>query len=130
MPWAASEKRGQQGEGGDSASLLCSGESPPGVLRPALEPSAQQRHGPVGEGPEEVTKMIRGLKCLFYEERLRELGLFSLEKGRLQGDLIAVFQYLKGAYRKDGENLFSKVCCDRTRNNDFNGFKLREGRFR
>ena len=37
------------------------------------------------------------------------------------------FQYLKGAYRKDGENLFSRACCDRTRSN---GFKLREGRFR
>jgi len=37
------------------------------------------------------------------------------------------FQYVKGAYRKDGKNLFSKACCDRTRNN---GFKLREGRFR
>jgi len=37
------------------------------------------------------------------------------------------FQFLKGAYRKDGENLFSKACCDRTRSN---GFKLREGGFR
>jgi len=50
------KKSGQQVEGGDSAPLLCSGQTPPGVLRPALEPSAQDRHGPVGAGPEEGQK--------------------------------------------------------------------------
>ncbi|KFV89124.1 hypothetical protein N327_12798, partial [Fulmarus glacialis] len=72
-------------------------------------------------------KMIRGLGHLSYEERLRELGLFSLEKKRLQGHLIAAFQYLKGAYKKAGEGHFTRACSDRTRGN---GFKLKEGRFR
>ncbi|GAB0186055.1 hypothetical protein GRJ2_001070800 [Grus japonensis] len=71
-----------------------------------------------------ATKMIRELEHLSYEDRLRELGLFSLEKRRLWGDFIAAFQSLKrptGKLEKD-----CLQCSNRTRGN---GFKLKEGGF-
>lgn len=72
-------------------------------------------------------KMMRGLEHLSYKDRLRELGLSSLEKRRLQGDLIAAFQYLKVTYKKAGEELFRRAGSDRTRGC---GVKLKDGRFR
>ena len=70
-----------------------------------------------------ATKMIQGMEHLSYEDRLRKLMLFNLRKRRLQRHQIAAFQYLKGSYRKEGNRIFSRVCCDRTRGN---GFKLKE----
>ena len=89
------QQRGQQVKGGDSAPLLHSGETPPGVLCPALEPSAQDRHGPVGAGPEEATAMVRGLEPLSYEERLR-VGAVQPGEEKAPGRPYSSLPVLKG----------------------------------
>ena len=74
-----------------------------------------------------ATRIEKGLENQNYDEKMREMRLFSLGKRRLRGDLTTLFQYLKGVYSESGVGLFSLVTGDKTRGN---GLKLRQGKFR
>jgi len=127
VSWAAPKEAWPEGQGGGPAPLLC-------AVRPHLEhcvqnveSSVQERHRPVGVHPEQGHRNDPRDGTPLLQDRLRELGLCSMEKGRLRGELRVACQCLKGSNRKEGYSLFSRVCGDRTRGN---GFKLKEERFR
>jgi len=77
--------------------------------------------------PEEGTKLVKGLEGVSYDVRRRTLGLSSLEKRRLRGDLIALYGFLRRGNGDGGTELFPLVSTDRTHGN---GSKLLQGRFR
>jgi len=117
-PGLHQEHCGQQGMRDDSTPLLCSGETSL-VLLPALEPSAQEGHGTCWSrsrgGPE---KWSEGWNTSPIRKAERG-GVVQPGEEKAGMRPCCRLRYLKGAYRKDGDNLFSKACFDRTSSNGF-----------
>ena len=68
-----------------------------------------------------ATHMIQGLEGRPYEERMRDLGLFSLEKRRLRWDLVAVYNFIRWVHQDLGGHLFTRTPQGKTR---FNGHNI------
>ena len=62
-----------------------------------------------------ATGLISGLARLSYEERLKETGLYTLERRQLRGDMIEMFQIMKDSDKISEDELFNRVDSDRTR---------------
>ena len=113
-PGLHQEKRGQQGEGGDSAPLLCSGETPCGVLRPPLKPSAQERHRPVGAGPEKGHKNDQRDGTPLLGGKAERGGAIQPGEEKPPGRPYSSLPVPERAYKKAGEGLFTRAGSDRT----------------
>jgi len=80
----------------------------------------------MGHIQRKATRLMKDLRSKYCEKWLRELGSFSQEKSRLRGDLITLYNYLKGGCSEAGIGLFSQLTRNRMRGN---GLKFCQGRF-
>ncbi|KAF7242764.1 Protein O-mannosyl-transferase TMTC1, partial [Varanus komodoensis] len=112
---------GREGEGApipeDTTEDLDYNPTSPGILCPVLGTKFKKDAEKLERVQRRATKMVQGLETLPCEERLRELGVFSLEKKRLRGDMISLYKYLKGCHKEEGQDIFLLMPDWRTWNN-------------
>ena len=72
-------------------------------------------------------KMLPGSECMVYDQRLRELGLYTLERRRMRGDLIDVYKILRGINRVDSQRILPRTPLLVTRGH---AFQVRGGKFK
>lgn len=81
--------------------LLSSGKILAAALSPALQGTDKSERV-----QRTAAEMMRDLENMTYEERLKELGLFSLERRKVRRYMITDFKYLNGSYKEKGDQLF------------------------
>jgi len=94
---------------------LCSGETPCGVLRPPLKPSAQERHRPVGAGPEKGHKNDQRDGTPLLGGKAERGGAIQPGEEKPPGRPYSSLPVPERAYKKAGEGLFTRAGSDRTR---------------
>jgi len=86
----------------------CCGETPPGVLRPALEPSAQERQEPIGAGPEEGHKNDQRDGTALLQGKAERVGVVQSGEVKAPGIPYSSFSVAEGGLQESWRGTFYK----------------------
>lgn len=108
-PGLHQEKHNQQVEGGDSPPLLCSCETPSGVLCPDLGPPTQEGHGSVGAGPEEGHENDEVVKAAPLKGQTERVGALQSREEKAPEESYRSLPAPEGGLQKSCGGTFYKV---------------------